>query len=120
MTQRSRKSTTLSTPKVASPSTENVPASATGTPAKKAPKAKKAGKDSGVVVPPINVLIVEGESDDLMLDHLLTRFRQSYQRQHFEHVLEEEEDQVRHCQGRSRGSRQVAHWWLPFDPGEYS
>jgi hypothetical protein len=94
VTQRSRKSTTLSTPKVASPSTENVPASATGTPAKKTPKAKKAGKDSGVVVPPINVLIVEGEQSGLKVDHLLTRIRQSYQRQHLEHVLEEEEDQV--------------------------
>jgi osomolarity two-component system response regulator SSK1 len=70
---------------------------------------KKAASKDGVVVPPINVLIVEGALSMRALHsrrHMLIAdryYRQSYQSEHSFHVLEEKEDQASSCKGRTGG-----------------
>lgn len=72
-------------------------------------------KPFDAVVPPINVLIVEGEQSSLERQELT--HRQPYQPEHPEHVLPEEEDQASDSQRRLGGCGKMADRKFPSDSG---
>lgn len=78
--------------------------------------AKATTKTSDQVIPPINVLIVEGMLKSLPL---LTA-RQPHQPEHFVHVLPEEENQASNSERWSRGCGEMAHWRIPSHSGKTS